>query len=158
MQACMWAREAGVQVSVDGGASLFQPEMRQLVPMTDICIVARDFAEQYAGETDIGKAANGLLDEGPSIVVITDGARGSWVYSRNGQGFHQPAFLLPDVVDTTGCGDSYHGAFLFGLLEGFDLHQSAAIASAVAALNTQNLGGREGLPTMERVKSFLSAV
>ena len=158
LQACVWAREAGVQVSMDGGASLFRPELRQLVPMTDICIVARDFAEQYAGETDVGKAANALLNEGPYLVVITDGTRGSWVYSRNGQGFHQPAYLLPDVVDTTGCGDSYHGAFLFGLLKGMDLHETAAIASAVAALNTQYLGGRGGLPTLEQARSFLAAL
>jgi sugar/nucleoside kinase (ribokinase family) len=99
-----------------------------------------------------------LLDAGPSLVVITDGTKGSWVYPGSGQGFHQPAFLLRDVVDTTGCGDSYHGAFLFGLLKGMDLHETAALASAVAALNTQHLGGRWGLPTLECVRTFLSAM
>ena len=70
---------------------------------------------------------------------------------------HQPAHQLPKVVDTTGCGDSYHGAFLFGLLQGLDLKQIASLASAVAALNSQRLGGRSGLPTYEQVKSFLAA-
>jgi len=60
------------------------------------------------------------------------------------------------VVDTTGCGDSYHGAFLFGLLKGLDLEQAAALASAVAALNSQALGGRRGLPTLEQVTVFLA--
>jgi sugar/nucleoside kinase (ribokinase family) len=60
------------------------------------------------------------------------------------------------VVDTTGCGDSYHGAFLFGLLKGLDLEQTAALASAVAALNSQALGGRTGLPTLEQATAFLS--
>ena len=66
------------------------------------------------------------------------------------------AYLLPNVVDTTGCGDSYHGAFLFGLLRGMKLEQLASLASAVAALNSQHLGGRIGLPTWEQVKAFLS--
>jgi sugar/nucleoside kinase (ribokinase family) len=97
-----------------------------------------------------------VLSEGPSLVVITDGARGSWIYPRQGQSFHQPAYLLPAVVDTTGCGDSYHGAFLFGLVKGLDLEPTAALASAVAALNTQGLGGRGGLPTLGQVTEFLS--
>jgi sugar/nucleoside kinase (ribokinase family) len=60
------------------------------------------------------------------------------------------------VVDTTGCGDSYHGAFLFGLLKGLDLEQTAALASAVAALSSQALGGRTGLPTLAQATAFLS--
>lgn len=157
MQAIQWARAAGVQVSFDGGAHLYQPELKQLAPLTDICIVARDFAERYTKETDMHEAAAMLLDSGPGLVVITDGTQGSWIYSREGEWFHQPAYLLPNVVDTTGCGDSYHGAFLFGLLKGMELEQVASVASAVAALNSQHLGGRAGLPTFEQVNSFLAS-
>ncbi|MEJ2556032.1 MAG: carbohydrate kinase family protein [Anaerolineae bacterium] len=156
LQACQHARESNVQVSFDGGAHRYRPELRQLVPLTDVCIVARDFAEHYTRETDIRKAAERLLEEGPGLVVITDGTRGSWIYPREGRPFHQPAYLLPPVVDTTGCGDSYHGAFLFGRLKGWDLEKTAALASAVAALNSQHLGGRSGLPSLEQVTSFLS--
>ncbi len=119
LQACQWARAAGVQVSFDGGAHRYRPELRQLVPLTDVCIVARDFAEKYTQATDIPQAGEALLREGPRLAAITDGIRGSWIYSQEGEFFHQPAYLLPDVVDTTGCGDSYHGAFLFGLLMGW---------------------------------------
>ena len=154
LQACRWARETGVQVSFDGGAHRYRPEIRRLVPLTDICIVARDFAEKYTQATDMRQAAEILLQEGPQLVAITDGTRGSWVYPREGRPFHQPAYLLPDVVDTTGCGDSYHGAFLFGLLKGWGLEKAASLASAVAALNSQHLGGRGGLPTLEQVEAF----
>ena len=165
LQACQWARAAGVPVSFDGGADRYRPELRQLVPLTDVCIVARDFAEKYtqAAESeaslwDVSQAADALLREGPRLVAITDGVRGSWVRSREEELFHQPAYLLPDVVDTTGCGDSYHGAFLFGLLKGWALTRTAALASAVAALNSQHLGGRGGLPTLEQAEAFLAGV
>ena len=151
------AREAGVKVSFDGGAGRYRPELRQLLSLTDICIVARDFAEKYSDETEIEKAAGMLLNSGPELVVITAGIQGSWIYARGGRSFHQPAYLLPKVVDTTGCGDSYHGAFLFGLLREMDLERTAAFASAVAALNSQQLGGRSGLPTYEQAQAFLSA-
>ena len=158
LQAVRIAREADVRVSFDGGAQRYRPEMEQLVPLTDICIVARDFAEKYTHETDIHKSAEMLLESGPGLVVITDGIKGSWVHSREAQAFHQPAYQLPRVVDTTGCGDSYHGAFLFGLLKGFGLERTAAIASAVAGLNTQRLGGRSGLRTYPQVDEFLKGI
>src|SRR5512142_3208173 len=113
-QACMAAvraaRAAGVQVSFDGGAGRYRPELNELVPLTDIAIVARDFAEKYTSRMDIARAAEKLLSDGPGLVVITGGTEGSWIYARDGQSFHQEAYLMPRVLDTTGCGDSYHGA------------------------------------------------
>ena len=155
MEAVRVAREAGAQVSFDGGAGRYRPELEELVPLTHICIVARDFAEKYTRVAEVDKAAEILLRAGPRVVVITGGTKGSWIRSQDGQSFHQPAYLFPSVVDTTGCGDSYHGAFLFGLLNGMDLERTASFASAVAAINTQRLGGRIGLPTYEQVVSFL---
>ncbi|MGE5073639.1 MAG: carbohydrate kinase family protein [Anaerolineae bacterium] len=156
MEAARVAREAGVKVSFDGGAGRYRTELDELVPLSDICIVARDFAEKYTRETDMDMAAHKLLSSGPELVVITAGTRGSWVYSRDAGSFHQPAYLLPQVVDTTGCGDSYHGAFLFGLVRSLGLKETAALASAVAAMNTQRLGGRQGLPTFEQAQAFMA--
>ncbi|GAB4533593.1 MAG: sugar kinase [Anaerolineae bacterium] len=156
IQASRYARQNQVLVSFDGGAHRYRPQLRDLIPLTDICIVARHFASQYTGETEIAGAARGLLREGPGLVVITDGTRGSWVYPAQGHSFHQPAYLVPDVVDTTGCGDSYHGAFLFGLVKGLSLEQTAALASAVAALNSRGLGGRSALPSLGQAIAFLS--
>lgn len=150
------ARQHGVKVSFDGGAHRYNPEISQLVRLTDICIVARDFARQYTGLAELEPAAARLLADGPELVVITDGVQGSWVYPQAGPSFHQPAFRLSQVVDTTGCGDSYHGAFLFGLARGYTLKKTAALASAVAALNAQRLGGRGGLPTLAEVNEFLT--
>ena len=48
MAAVRIAREAGVRVSFDSGAGRYRPELDHLVPLTDVCIVARDFAEKYA--------------------------------------------------------------------------------------------------------------
>jgi sugar/nucleoside kinase (ribokinase family) len=156
LQAVRWARAAGVQVSFDGGAQRYTPAMCELVALTDVCIVARDFAERYGDHTDLARLAAALLDAGPTLVAITDGVRGSYVASAAGQAFHQPAYLVPHVVDTTGCGDSYHGAFLFGLLQGLPLNKIAALASAVAALNSQHLGGRGGLPSWAQAQAFLA--
>jgi sugar/nucleoside kinase (ribokinase family) len=117
--------------------------------------VARDFAEKYTGQADPSLAAKSLLDEGPEIAAVTGGVHGSWICTRE-DSFHQPAFPFPKTVDTTGCGDSYHGAFLAALVKGFAVRKAAVIASAVAGMNTQQVGGRAGIPAFDEVKKFLS--
>jgi sugar/nucleoside kinase (ribokinase family) len=156
VQAIELAKAHQVLVSFDGGAGSFSPERSSLVPLTDVCIVAREFAEKYTGETDLSRSAELLAGEGPQIAAVTDGRNGSWVCIKDGISFHQPAFLFPQTVDTTGCGDSYHGAFLAGLLKGYPVEKTAALASAVAGMNSQHLGGRTGIPGMEKVTEFLA--
>lgn len=96
-----------------------------------------------------------MLKAGPKVVVITAGVEGSWVFSEGGESFHQPSFNVPEVVDTTGAGDAYHGAFLYGMLNHYGLLKCARFASAVAAINTQKLGGRSALPTLAEAAAFL---
>lgn len=155
IEAISLAKAAGVKVSFDGGANRYNPLMRQIVPLTDICIVAKDFALQYTGKSDIEEALQELKKEGPQIIGVTDGINGSWILHEKTGLFHQTAFLMGEAVDTTGCGDSYHGAFLYGLLKGMPLKDTARFASAVAAINTRTLGGRRGLPSLAEVQKFL---
>jgi sulfofructose kinase len=155
LQACQHARQHGVLVSFDGGAGRYREETRRIVPLSDLCIVAREFATRCTGEEDPEHAGAALLSAGPRIVAITDGVRGSWIFSRDGLRFHQRAFPV-DVVDTTGCGDCYHGAFVAGLSRGLDLRSTAELASAAAAMNACKPGGRQGLPTLPEVQAFLT--
>ena len=154
MKACKIAKECNTKISFDGGSHRFRNDLRKIIPYTNVCIVAKDFSEKYTGKTDKNEAANQLLLEGPEIVVITDGKNGSWLYTNDINEFHQPAFEMQNVVDTTGCGDSFHGAFLFGLINNYDLYYTIRTASIVAALNTLKLGGRSGLPTLNELQKF----
>lgn len=151
------ARKRGVRVSFDGGAHRYRPELDELLKLTDISIVAREFAASFAGGMqDIGEAAARLLAAGPEIVVITGGSEGCWVFEKGGAAFHQPAFLLTSVLDTTGAGDAFHGAFLFGIVQGWSLPECAVAASAVAAMSTRKLGGRSALPSLSELHDFLA--
>lgn len=151
------ARAAGALISFDGGAGRHRPELAPLLEQVDLCVVAADFARRHTGLEDPHAAAEALLARGARIAVVTLGEAGSVAHSRAGEAFHQPAFRFPHIVDTTGCGDSYHGALLFALLRGEPLRQATALASAVAALNSQRLGGRAGLPTMAEAAALLAS-
>jgi sugar/nucleoside kinase (ribokinase family) len=54
------------------------------------------------------------------------------------------------VVDTTGCGDVFHGAYAAGLSRGLALPERIRFASAAAALKARGRGGQAGIPTRKR--------
>jgi len=90
---------------------------------------------------------------GPAQVVITLGGRG--LVFLDGERFGRMAALDIEAVDTTGAGDVFHGAFCYGLTQGFAMDENLAFASATAALKCRRLGGRAGIPCREDVVRFL---
>jgi sulfofructose kinase len=157
MQAARWVQAAGGRVCLDGSrtdASQVSAHIASLMPYIDILICGAGFAQALTGCADPFAARQAALDLGPSIVVQTQGEQGSFTVTRS-ERFHTPAFKVP-VVDTTGAGDVFHGAYLVGLLHGWDLAATAIFASAVAALKCTHLGGRSGIPTLNETLSFLN--
>lgn len=144
--------ESGGLVSFDGGANRFDPRFCELFPDVDILIVARDFAARLAESDDRETQLASLRKWGSSLIGITDGARGSWFVSKEDGAFHQPAFPADSVVDTTGCGDTFHGAFLAARSRGNSWKRCAEVAAAAAAINASSLGGRGDLPNWESVE------
>ncbi|SKB07086.1 Sugar or nucleoside kinase, ribokinase family [Prosthecobacter debontii] len=136
------ANEHGLVISLDGGAGRYRESIRDLVEMSHLRIVSRDFARQFCGSDDLAQMMAMLLEPPAQLVVITEGLAGSHVALPDGFRYHQPAYLADPVVDTTGCGDVYHGAFLHGWLEKKTATECAEFASRVAAQNAQGLGGR----------------
>lgn len=76
------------------------------------------------------------------IIALKDGSRGCTVYTRDEQ-ISRPAFSI-EAKDATGAGDCFDAAFLCGLLDGKSLPDTAAMASAAAALNVAAFGPMEG--------------
>lgn len=152
---CALSRKKNTIISFDGGSFRYREELNEIIAYADIIIVAKDFAFRYSKENDITSAAKILLNSESKIVVITDGTNGSWLFTDKINGYHQPAFILEETIDTTGCGDSFHGAFLFGINMGYKLEYNMKFASAVAAINSKTLGGQTGLPDLNSVISFI---
>ena len=148
------ARSQGVLVSLDGGAgeNIWQG-MDDLLPLVDILVVARQFATSVTGEADPLTAGPALQLFGASQVVITDGENGCWYWDAH-QHLHQPAFKV-EVVDTTGAGDTFHGAYLYAVLQGWEPKDCLVFASATAALKCTLVGGRAGIPALKAVLDFL---
>lgn len=86
--------------------------------------------------------------------VITQGDQGCWYKANKEPAYYLPAFPV-NVVDTTGCGDVFHGAFSAALIHGKDHHQAVMWASAAAAIKATQLGGRKGIPNLPTLLRFI---
>ena len=139
------AQARNIEISFDGGAGRFRESIRDLFEASHVRIVSRDFAENCSGSTDLTAMAAKLLQRPAKLLVITEGTRGSHVWMPDGTHFHQPAFKAEPLIDTTGCGDVFHGAFLHGWLSQWPLERCACYASRLAAKNAEGLGGRHVL-------------
>lgn len=94
-----------------------------------------------------------VQSKGPEIVIFTfeaDGCMG--IYGDNT--FSLPAMDVP-VVDTTGAGDVFHGAFDAAYLNGLDIVSAAKYATGVSSIKCTQMGGRAGIPDSETLEIFL---
>ena len=155
IQAARWMKEAGKSVMVDGSATKgpISEDMRSLVGLCDVLICGSGFGPALSGIGDLWRAGEEILSMGPRIVVQTEGRKGSFTVTPDGR-FHQPIYD-GEVVDTTGAGDVFHGAYLAGLLRGWNLESITRFATAASAINCKCLGCRKGMPTFTQVSEFL---
>lgn len=150
--AAQWMRAAGGTVVLD--ANRPRARLHELMPWVDVLITNAHFPCAYTGTTDRVQAAHQLLGLGPRLVVTTLGSEGCLCVTQQRE-WRDPGFPV-DVVDTTGAGDAFHGAFIYGLLRNWELPRIATFANAVAAMNCTALGGRSGLPRLADVEAFLT--
>jgi sugar/nucleoside kinase (ribokinase family) len=148
------ARGAGIPVVADLESDE-HPGFAGLLEIVDHLIVSGDFAARLTGELDPDRAARKLCRPGRRATVVTGGDRGCWyVGEAPAEARHQPAFAV-DVVDTTGCGDVFHGAYASALARGLELDARIRFAAAAAALKATCRGGQAGIPKRPVVEEFL---
>ena len=154
IRAARIARHAGIAVIADLERNEW-PGFDELLGMVDHVIVNRAFAYKLTGCGEPEVAAAKLWNVGRSAVVVTCGAKGSWyIGAYKDKATHQKAFIVP-VVDTTGCGDVFHGAYSAAWAKGMPLPQRVQLASAAAAIKASKLGGQQGSPRWEELMRFV---
>ncbi len=149
------ARQRGMPI-VGDFETIRCSEEKEAFELVDHPILPAHFAREYAKTSDIEEAVRIIAAENHrQTVVVTDGENGSWFIEQGENSVrHHPAFPVT-VIDTTGCGDVYHGAYAAALAFGWDLPCRIRFASAAAALKTTGKGGQNAAPTREKLDLFL---
>ena len=147
------SKQAGGLVVVDAERNVagFEP----ILHAADYVIVSQNFAAQQTGSADPEQSASRLQQKYGGIIVVTAGESGAFCRTPENT-FYQPAFPV-EVVDTTGAGDVFHGAFMAGLIEHWPLPKILEFASAVAAMKCRGLGGRAMIPNRREAEAFLQS-
>ena len=113
LEAAKQAKDRGLTVVIDAGT--MREGSQELVSLVDILIASERFAEPLVGpDAPFEKAIKALQELGPREIIITLGPKGSVGWNGDGIVF-QEAFPV-DVMDTTGAGDVYHGAYIYNAI------------------------------------------
>jgi sugar/nucleoside kinase (ribokinase family) len=150
------AREAGLATSVDtqwDTRGRWMQDLAPCLPFTDLLFMNEDEARMLSASSDPARAAEAMREHGTNVVVVKLGGRGCAVYGP-GPVVECPAFQVP-VVDTTGAGDCFAGAFLAALLRGRSFADAAKFANAVGALTIQQLGAVEGVRSFKETEDWM---
>jgi len=154
IRAARLARKAGVPVVADLESS-HEPAFHELLKLADHLIISRAFATKLTGKASARLSVCSLAASGHEISVVTCGADGCWYMVRGWKApKHHKAFKV-NAVDTTGCGDVFHGAYAFGLARNMSLEERVRLASGTAALKASGAAGLAGIPSYEKVRRFL---
>jgi sulfofructose kinase len=153
LRAARIAREAGIPIVSDLELAV-SSSFHDLLTLVDHPIMSCNFAAQLTGETVPAAMVEKLWTPMRKVVVVTCGAEGAWYLTEDGRVRHQPAFKV-NAVDTTGCGDVFHGVYAACLARGLDVAERIRFASAAAALKATQSGGARSVPVLSAVEAFL---
>lgn len=95
-----------------------------------------------------------ILKSQAGKVIMTAGGDGV-LYGENDEVVHVEGFTVP-VVDTTGAGDTFNGAFAVGRCEGMGVKEAIRFANAAAALSIGKIGAQGGMPWRDEVEDMLT--
>jgi sugar/nucleoside kinase (ribokinase family) len=145
------ARAAGVEVVMD--AETVKPGTDLLVSNSDYVVCAAEFPGRFTGETDLRRGLDSIRSAGPAWAVATRGSEGALALGPGGM-IRSPGFKV-ECVDSTGAGDVFHGAFIYGLAQDWPMDRILDFANAAAGLNCTSVGARGGIRPLAEILEFM---
>ena len=160
------AKESGLRVLLNPAPARSLPE--ELISLPDFLLPNEIELSLLTDQTvnDIPsaeKAAKILLERGAQTIILTLGANGALIATKE-MTTHIPPFKV-NVVDTTAAGDAFIGGFAVRLLEcgrrsltpnALEMEEAVRYGCACGALATTRFGAQPSLPTREEVERFMS--
>lgn len=146
---------------IDAGRN--KPEVVNLARMVKYLVCSLEFAESVTGmkvNFQDKKTLVEIYSKMESIfhntIVITLEANGC-LYKINNQIKIMPSIKVK-TIDSTGAGDIFHGAFVYGLVNNFDLEKNIKFSNIAGALSVTRVGGYKSIPNLEEMMEVYNAV
>ncbi len=147
------ACDAGIPVVLDAERDPTEGVLA-LIAEADHLVIPLTFGRDITGRVEPADVIDELWSSARTAVVLTDGPRGAYASESPTEILHVPAFDTP-VIDTTGCGDAFHGAYAVALSRGEDLASRLTLASAAAAVIAAREPGERRTPTTDEIAQLV---
>jgi len=146
------ARSAGVPCASD--IDRITDRTKDLIAAVSIPIFAQHVLPVMTGESDIERGLRAMRQWNDGMLCVTLGPSGAMLLQGD-ELVIEPAFSVK-AVDTTGAGDVFRAAFIYGLLKEFPLRKMVRFANAAAAVSCTRAGAMASVPAMREVEQFVS--
>lgn len=146
----------GSRLAVDIEPTTFSDshELGVILTSADVAFFNRDGFSKAFGVTPTAEQLAKLAQEHQLLGVVVTLGEGGAIGYVNGEYLSHPGFKVP-VVDTTGAGDTFNAAMLYGLLRLPSAQAAMDFASACAAYSVGGVGAKGAVPTLDSVERFL---
>ncbi len=126
--------------------------VKDMMRHADYPIIPIDSIANFCNKRDFSSCLNCLYKICGKAFVITLGELGSIIY--DGENTDLIPARMVSVVDTTGAGDIYRGAFTYGIIKKWSLRDSAGFANSIAAMQCRRVGNVSAIPTGSEIKNY----
>ena len=151
IEAAQVAREYNIDIVID--IEQGNEYTKKALEVANHIVVSQDFAQPYTGLNETNEMLKKLQVSKNQTVVITRGDKGC-IILQSEKIFEIPGYEV-NVVDTTGCGDVFHGAYALAIAQGRTVKQACEMACAAGAMCATKKGGRDGIPNAKQLKTFM---
>jgi len=152
LEAARIARAQGIPVTCD--IDHVTPGTRELLQLVSHPVFAESVPAQLTGEAEPERALRALRRVHAGRLVVTVGERGAIALEGDSL-LASPGFPVT-VVDSTGAGDVFRGAYIYGIVKGWSLDRQLWFANAAAAVSCTKPGAMGGVPTLAEVEDLLA--
>ena len=135
---------------------LASEQVAKALEKVTIAIGNKEECEIAVGETDPMRAADALLERGVELAVVKQGPKGVLAKTKDETVEVPPYFV--DVVNGLGAGDSFGGAFSYGILQGWPLERILRFANVAGAIVASRLECSTAMPTSAEVEEILKGI
>ena len=133
------------------------PEIIELAKLVNYTVCSKEFAETVTEMKIDYDKPNTLIDlykKMESIfknnIVVTLESKGA-LYKYGNQAKLMPSIKV-NAVDSTGAGDLFHGAFVYGIAKNMPYEEIIKLSNVTGALSVTKIGGRYSAPSIEEIK------
>jgi sulfofructose kinase len=130
------------------------PGTRELLQLVSHPVFAESVPTELTGETGPERALRALRRVHPGRLVVTVGEKGA-IALEGDTLLAAPGFPVT-VVDSTGAGDVFRGAYIYGIVRGWSFERQLWFANAAAAVSCTKAGAMAGVPSMAEVEDLLA--